>query len=72
METLEFRAMNTSVLLAAEGEHGSEAGLPEARAFIEDCERRFSRFLPGSEVSRLNAAEGQWMDVSELRLEHKT
>ena len=64
METLEFRAMNTSVLLAAEGERGSEAGLDEARAFIEDCERRFSRFLPDSEISLLNSAGGKWMAVT--------
>jgi thiamine biosynthesis lipoprotein len=69
METLEFRAMNTSVLLAAEGDHGFGTGLQEARAFIEECERRFSRFLPDSEVSWLNSAGGQWIKVSKELLE---
>ncbi len=69
MQTLEFRAMNTSVLLAAESQNGSGVPLEDTRAFIQDCERRFSRFLPDSELSRLNAAAGGWVYVSEQMLE---
>jgi thiamine biosynthesis lipoprotein len=31
---------------------------------VAELERRWSRFLPGSEVSRLNAANGRWTTVS--------
>ncbi len=64
MQTLEFRAMNTSVLLAAEGDEGVDAALQTARTFIEECEKRFSRFLPDSELSRLNRSAGEWFPVS--------
>ena len=64
MQTLEFRAMNTSVLLAAEGDDYAFSGLLAARAFIEVCERRFSRFLPDSELSLLNKSAGEWQHIS--------
>ena len=64
MYTLEFRAMNTSVLLAAEGQGWAQAGLQSARNFIQACEKRFSRFLPESELSHLNRSAGQWIFVS--------
>jgi thiamine biosynthesis lipoprotein len=63
MHTLEFRAMNTSVLLAAEGQ--GQAGLLAAQNFILACEKRFSRFLPDSELSHLNRSAGQWISISE-------
>ncbi len=65
MQSLRFRAMNTDVLLAVEGQEGSEKRLQEARSQIEDFERRFSRFLPDSELSRLNASAGEWQQVSD-------
>jgi len=65
MKSLEFRAMNTSILLAAEGDDEALAGLQVARAFIEVCEKRFSRFLPDSEVTQLNKRSGQWQTVSD-------
>ncbi len=65
MQSLQFRAMNTDILLAVEGQDGSEKLLQQARSQIEDFERRFSRFLPDSELSRLNANAGQWMHVSD-------
>jgi thiamine biosynthesis lipoprotein len=65
MQSLEFRAMNTSVLLAAEGHDRAMTGLHATRRFIEDCEQRFSRFLPKSELSRLNRSSGKWVTVSE-------
>lgn len=51
IRSIEFRAMNTTVLLAAEGERAIE-GMQAARIFIDECEQRFSRFLPASELQR--------------------
>jgi len=56
--------MNTSTLLAAEGEGWAQQGLLAAQRSIEANERRFSRFLPESELSRLNQSAGQWVTVS--------
>jgi thiamine biosynthesis lipoprotein len=64
----EFRAMNTSVLLAAEGD-GATAGMQVTRAFIDQCEQRFSRFLPASELSELNRSTGDWFDASKDLME---
>jgi thiamine biosynthesis lipoprotein len=64
METLAFRAMNTDIFLAAEHSPRAAEGLEAAKAFIEESERRFSRFLPESEVSALNSASGTWHSVS--------
>jgi thiamine biosynthesis lipoprotein len=69
MQTLEFRAMNTSVLMAAEGDEQAISGLQAARAFIEVSEKRFSRFLPESELSQLNGFGGKWYSVSEDLME---
>lgn len=56
--------MNTAVLLAVADHSDAAKALDETRAFIEDCERRFSRFLPESEISILNAAAGNWHRAS--------
>lgn len=64
MLTHEFRAMNTSVLLALETYDGGADGLQAAQNFIQNCEQRFSRFLPNSELSRLNQCAGEWRSVS--------
>ena len=64
MKLLEFRAMNTSVIMALDSESGTDEGLRQTQAFIENSERRFSRFLPDSEISQLNAAAGHWAEVS--------
>jgi len=64
VETLAFRAMNTDIFLAAEHSARAAEGLEAARTFIEESERRFSRFLPDSEVSALNSASGKWHSVS--------
>ena len=68
MRTMEFRAMNTDILLAAEGEQATE-GMQIAKTFIDDCEQRFSRFLPDSELSQLNHSVGGWTHVSNDLLE---
>ncbi len=64
MQTLEFRAMNTNVLLAAEGHDWAVVGLQATKAFIEECEQRFSRFIEESELSALNRSAGTWANVS--------
>jgi thiamine biosynthesis lipoprotein len=63
IRTIEFRAMNTTVMLAAEGERAIE-GMEAAKFFIDECEQRFSRFLPASELSELNRSNGEWVEVS--------
>ncbi|MFT3894691.1 MAG: FAD:protein FMN transferase [Anaerolineales bacterium] len=68
IRSIEFHAMNTSVTLAAEGERAID-GMYAAKIFIEDCEQRFSRFLPYSEVSELNRASGKWAQVSDELME---
>jgi thiamine biosynthesis lipoprotein len=42
-----------------------ESVLDDARARLDDLEARWSRFRPDSEVSRLNACAGEWMDVGD-------
>jgi thiamine biosynthesis lipoprotein len=65
METFNFRAMNSNILLAAEGMPFQLAkGFELARQFIEAGEARFSRFLEGSELSQLNGNAGTWFQAS--------
>lgn len=64
IRSIEFRAMNTDVMLAAEGE-GAIPGMYAAKAFIDECEQRFSRFLPASELSDLNRSAGEWTPISD-------
>jgi FAD:protein FMN transferase len=65
MEYYEFRAMNTKVTLAAEGEPAKiPAAFERTRGYIEDAERRFSRFLGQSELTRLNLSQGEWFEAS--------
>lgn len=64
MATIEFRAMNTSVLVAARDNPRVSAGLKTVRDFIARSERRFSRFIPESELCQLNSSAGSWVSVS--------
>ncbi len=65
METFGFRAMNTDILLLAEGMPFRLAeGFEKSRQFMEECEARFSRFLEGSELSRLNRSAGSRFTAS--------
>jgi thiamine biosynthesis lipoprotein len=65
MEYYEFRAMNTTVQLAAEGDPARmQQGFKEVQDFVDECEQRFSRFIPESELSSLNASSGDWCAVS--------
>ncbi len=66
MEYDEFRAMNTTILVAAEGDRTAVApGFDRVRQWIEEAEERFSRFRQSSELSALNRAAGRWFDLSD-------
>lgn len=58
--------MGTDVHLVV---HGPIELVEVAREAIEDLERRWSRFLPDSEVSALNRQAGRWVAVSPPTLE---
>jgi FAD:protein FMN transferase len=63
MEWIEFRAMNTDVLVATDGSRAKD-GMQAARVAIEVGERRFSRFQQESELSQLNRSAGHWFNAS--------
>lgn len=58
-----FRAMGSDAHVIVVGDDAS-ALLDQAQRMIEELERRWSRFLPDSEVSLLNAAAGQPVSVT--------
>ncbi len=65
METFRFRAMNTDILLAAEGQAEKLAeGFEQAQQFIRAGEERFTRFSESSELSALNHSAGSWFRAS--------
>lgn len=65
MQYEEFRAMNSEILMAAEGEAlRVEAGFQRARQWIERSEQRFTRFSEQSELSQLNRSAGSWFKAS--------
>ena len=65
MEIYRFRAMNTDITLAAQGNsiHVQE-GFKMAQQYIEAGERRFTRFSQDSELSHLNRSAGTWFRAS--------
>jgi len=63
MHELLFRAMGTDAHVIVVG--GRPSVLHEARRRIDDLERRWSRFRPDSEVSRLNRLAGMPVEVSD-------
>jgi thiamine biosynthesis lipoprotein len=70
MEMFHFRAMNTDVSFAADGKVVDLApALGKTRQFIEESERRFTRFSEDSELSQLNRAAGNWFHASPELLE---
>ncbi len=64
-----FRAMGTDCVVAATARHSVTArarrALAAGRREIETCEQVLSRFLAGSDLSRLNRAAGEWLTVDE-------
>ena len=66
MRYREFRAMNTSILLAASGlAEEIEVGFNRTEEFVQASERRFTRFSEDSELSQLNRSAGVWFEVSD-------
>ncbi len=65
MEYLEFRAMNSDVVFAAEGDSRLvRHGFKRAREFVQTSEARLTRFSDASELARLNRSSGQWFHAS--------
>lgn len=70
MEYCEFRAMNSAIVLAAEGNPREvEHAFLAARNYIEESEARFTRFSDQSELSQLNRLAGQWFQPSPAMFE---
>jgi FAD:protein FMN transferase len=67
LEQLTFGAMGTAcsatVTMGARDAWSAERALAAGRAEVAACERALSRFVPGSDLSRLNAAAGEWVGV---------
>lgn len=63
MESTQFRAMNTDVVIMVDGSQPDAAFEQAEKAFAE-AEHRFSRFIPNSELSRLNESAGTWFTAS--------
>lgn len=64
-----FRAMNTNIEVQLELRHGTmrtEQYANLIRGWFEQCEQRFSRFLAHSELTLLNASNGDWMLLSDM------
>lgn len=66
MEYCEFRAMNSAIVLGAEGEPSEvERGFEFTRGWIQAQEQRFTRFSETSELAALNRRAGGWAAVSD-------
>jgi FAD:protein FMN transferase len=66
VEYAEFRAMNSDIVLAAEGEPESvHRGFAQAHELIAAYEERLTRFSETSELSELNRSGGKWFHASE-------
>jgi len=63
MDQIRFRAMGADVHVIGVG--GASDAPSRARAAIERLEQRWSRFVPDSEISRLNASAGRPVVVSD-------
>ena len=69
---IEWRAVGTTCSAAAtvrDDEEPARAALAAAREEVAACERELSRFDPASDLSRLNAAEGEWSPAGPRLLE---
>jgi thiamine biosynthesis lipoprotein len=68
-----FRAMGTECAVAVTASRYDMAhtrrALAAGRSEVESCERVLSRFRPESDLSRLNAARGEWLAVDSRLIE---
>jgi thiamine biosynthesis lipoprotein len=70
MQSYAFRAMNTDVVLLAQGNPAEMAeAFSRAEALVRAYEARFTRFNPSSELSQLNAKAGSWFQASDEMFE---
>lgn len=59
-----FKAFDTVVVIDFWGDaEDCDDAAVEMRVFCAKCERLLSRTLPGSDISRLNSARGEWVDI---------
>lgn len=66
MRHITFRAMGSTINAVIDDDSPrAAAALRDVPLWFEAWEQVFSRFRPTSELSRLNAACGQWVEVSE-------
>jgi thiamine biosynthesis lipoprotein len=66
----EFRAMNSDIVLAAEGDDSRvPSGFEHVRHFILAQEQRLTRFSEQSELMKLNNSAGRWFEASETLFE---
>ena len=66
MQYDEFRAMNTDIVLAAEGDAEQVArGFRQAAEYIRTMEARLTRFAETSELAQLNRSSGTWFHASD-------
>ncbi|MFN8528889.1 MAG: FAD:protein FMN transferase [Anaerolineae bacterium] len=63
---IEWRAMGCAVSVQIETERDGQAILSAIPGQVESLEARLSRFRPESELMRLNARAGQWVNVSDV------
>jgi FAD:protein FMN transferase len=65
MQIENFRAMNSNIVLAAEGPVAQvQAGFVAVQNFIAISEKRFTRFSEQSELAQLNRSAGNWFQAS--------
>jgi thiamine biosynthesis lipoprotein len=70
MQSYAFSAMNTDVVLLAQGNPAEMAeAFSRAEALVRAYEVRFTRFNPSSELSQLNAKAGSWFQASDEMFE---
>ncbi len=72
LESLSFRAMGTNCAVSASARPGdadhARRAVAAGRAEVDACESALSRFDPASDLCRLNAADGAWVEVDERLL----
>jgi FAD:protein FMN transferase len=63
----EFRAMNSNIVVAADGTDTATIaqGFDQVRKFIAESEQRFTRFSETSELAELNRSAGKWFQASD-------
>jgi len=64
-----FKALGSDIILSADPDRGQKSSLDEAEQIIIDFEKRFSRFVDGNELSRLNDLSGQDYAGSDMMID---